>query len=521
MIKFLKSSKLDQYISDSSYSGGSPASFNNLLFCEGISLSLQFRLINPLKYLLLPSVMNNTEQLYCFDTYHNIMNQSLFHLAAKSRASGFVRLFFHLPISLPVLRHLHISNQGLIKQINPKNPIINQQMVKKRVSDLDVLILLKAAFKLNMRNEWYLRKDINGHTAFNLWSGRSPFYLRFVYYHSVISKLFSSHHKHLELEYNSCISMQYVSNFWPIVQWMPIRTTPDNMEVAEVTSQSEFDTLFPIKWSEQQPLIFRNGMTAKWNLSQLSISNLSEILKSETFLTSSIPYEDLYENKFVNEETKAKQMKEKSVTFAEYTEKYFGDDHTANLDSMCNEINKKKKGNASSIPYIFDSGLFWRNSEFAQRFNVSELIPKHIYNLMQSMIDDYDEKYDENEEYVDEDKIAFDLEEIVQSAVMLKQVSIGGKFSGAQPHFHGPVLNALLMGQKEWIIFPPQKSFQTKQTAIEFFCNHHNMKQERREKLTYFTFTQNVGDVVFIPREWTHAVLNTQPSIGVAVEMFI
>merc|ERR1712173_333089 len=171
-------------------------------------------------------------------------------------------------------------------------------------------------------------------------------------------------------------------------------------------------------------------------------------------------------------------------------------------------------------PYIFDSRLYWKNEGFAGRFNVSKLIPNHIYNLMQAMIDDYDGKYDENE-YDDEDKMGFDLEEVVQSAVMLKQVSIGGVFSGAQPHFHGPALNALLMGQKEWILFPPQKAFQTKQTALEFFCYHHNMGEKKRKKLKYYSFRQNVGDVVFVPREWTHAVLNIEPSIGVAVEMFV
>eukprot|EP01084_Bolivina_argentea_P300078 517321_1 len=97
MISYLKKSQLNHFISDEIYS----ASFVNLLFCEGISLSLQFRLIKSLKYLLIPTIMNNTEQYYCFYTYHNIINQSLFHIATKSRASGFVRLFFHLPTSLP------------------------------------------------------------------------------------------------------------------------------------------------------------------------------------------------------------------------------------------------------------------------------------------------------------------------------------------------------------------------------------------------------------------------------------
>lgn len=257
-------------------------------------------------------------------------------------------------------------------------------------------------------------------------------------------------------------------------------------------------------------------MNEKWNLSQLTLSNLSRILESETFITSDIPYQDLYENDYVDEAVRAKEMEQRSITFDEYTEKYFENLQSANLDLMCSKMKKMMKRNVSNA-YIFDSGLFWRNDQFSQRFNISELIPNHIFNLMQSMIDDYDNQYDENQD----DKIEYVLDEIVQSAVMLKQVSIGGVFSGAQPHFHGPAFNALLMGQKEWIIFPPYKSFQTKQSAIEFFCYHHNMKQEKREKLTYYTFTQNVGDVVFIPREWSHAVLNVQPSIGIAVEMFI
>merc|ERR1712154_470841 len=117
-----------------------------------------------------------------------------------------------------------------------------------------------------------------------------------------------------------------------------------------------------------------------------------------------------------------------------------------------------------SFPYIFDSRLFWKNEAFSSRFNLSELIPSHIYDLMQRMIDDYDQKNVNGNGHEND----FNLDELVQSTVLLKQVSIGGIFSGAQPHFHGPVFNALLMGQKEWLIFPPQKSFQTKQSAIEF-----------------------------------------------------
>ena len=115
----------------------------------------------------------------------------------------------------------------------------------------------------------------------------------------------------------------------------------------------------------------------------------------------------------------------------------------------------------------------------------------------------------------------FNLIEVVDSITMLKQLSIGGIFSGAQPHFHGPAFNALIYGSKEWILFPPNKAFQMKQTAIEFFCYHESLSNEKKQNLTYYTFTQNPGDIIFIPHEWSHAVLNKQPSIGVAAELFI
>merc|ERR1712129_172508 len=120
----------------------------------------------------------------------------------------------------------------------------------------------------------------------------------------------------------------------------------------------------------------------------------------------------------------------------------------------------------------------------------------------------------------EEERIEFNVSEVVNNLVLLKQIAIGGTFSGAQPHFHGPALNALLMGQKQWILFPPRKAFQMKQTAIEFFCYHEQLSQERKDSLTYYTFTQNPGDVVFIPQEWSHAVLNMQPSVAIAMELF-
>eukprot|EP01083_Nonionella_stella_P302677 1044642_1 len=570
MVKFLKDSQLNAFIVDNS------SSFVNLLFCEGVSLSLQFRLIHTLKYLLIPSVMNNTEQWYCFDSYRNILNQTYFHLAAKSRTSGFVRLFFNIPASLPVMKYLHINNRGLIKSISRNNPIINQELVKKRVSDIDVLIILKHAFKLNVPNEWYLRKDINRKSAFDLWMNRAPFYLRFVYYHSVISKLFSSHHQHLSVENNTCISMPYVATYWPTIQWFPIPidtpiTINKDRSVLEVKDAAEFDHIFPSKWAEQQPLVYRQGIYEPWNLSEFQWTELNDIFDDDVFITSNIPYEDLYDNEYIDEQTAAKDREKRSITFGDFTNRYFdgfdGSQSANTLDAKCDEVRKmnkkaretKNKKMGMDVPYIFDNSVYLKNTQFAERFNVSKLIPKYIYEEMQTMIDEYEGKLEGDEEFAEE----LELNEVVDSIVLLKQLAIGGVFTGAQPHFHGPVFNALVMGKKEWIIFPPRKAFQMKQlaiggvftgaqphfhgpvfnalvmgkkewiifpprkafqmkqTALQFFCYHENLSKEKKETLMYYTITQNVGDVVFIPSEWAHAVLNVEPSIAVAIELFI
>eukprot|EP01084_Bolivina_argentea_P101384 181778_1 len=251
-------------------------------------------------------------------------------------------------------------------------------------------------------------------------------------------------------------------------------------------------------------------------ISQLKLNELSNIFANDRFKTSNIPYQELYEHddNYLQNMDKDENM----ITFDEFTDIYFTKLQSANLEVMCKELKNKKNKNDIDISYIFDNNIYWKNNEFNTRFNVSDLIPKYIYNLMQSMIDDYNEK---NKHIPQDEKIEFELNEIIDSIIMLKQIAIGGIFTGAQPHFHGPVFNGLIKGQKQWIIFPPNKSFQMKQTAIQFFCYHDGLSKEKKQKLTYYTFTQNVGDVVFIPHEWTHAVLNVQPSIAVAVELFI
>merc|ERR1719468_1268799 len=53
--------------------------------------------------------------------------------------------------------------------------------------------------------------------------------------------------------------------------------------------------------------------------------------------------------------------------------------------------------------------------------------------------------------------------------LLMSQFALGPSLSGAQPHFHGNAVNALVFGIRLWLLFPPACAFFSNQTALEFF----------------------------------------------------
>ena len=104
------------------------------------------------------------------------------------------------------------------------------------------------------------------------------------------------------------------------------------------------------------------------------------------------------------------------------------------------------------------------------------------------------------------------------------QFYLGPAGAGAPVHYHGDAFNVLAHGRKRWWLFPPETTnystvpaSQWVREAVPDLCG----RCERRElELRHcpLTLTQEAGDLLFVPRDWGHAVLNLQPAVGYAVE---
>eukprot|EP00055_Hartaetosiga_balthica_P014625 m.81122 g.81122 ORF g.81122 m.81122 type:complete len:485 (+) comp8642_c1_seq7:95-1549(+) len=85
--------------------------------------------------------------------------------------------------------------------------------------------------------------------------------------------------------------------------------------------------------------------------------------------------------------------------------------------------------------------------------------------------------------------------------------------------------NALIEGQKRWIMTPPNQpppgvhpspdgaAVASPISVLEWFVSYYDALKE--SGIPYIEFTQNEGDVVYVPWGWWHIVLNTKPSIAI------
>ncbi len=78
-------------------------------------------------------------------------------------------------------------------------------------------------------------------------------------------------------------------------------------------------------------------------------------------------------------------------------------------------------------------------------------------------------------------------------------------------HFHVDAWNVLVHGQKRWFILPPMQGVYSSKPILKWL-------DEGYPHVKSLEFVQDAGDVVYIPRYWSHAVLNLQECVGMAVE---
>eukprot|EP00755_Sulcionema_specki_P038852 Sspe_Gene.2813::Locus_937_Transcript_1_1_Confidence_1.000_Length_1816::g.2813::m.2813 len=95
---------------------------------------------------------------------------------------------------------------------------------------------------------------------------------------------------------------------------------------------------------------------------------------------------------------------------------------------------------------------------------------------------------------------------------LLTQFTVAPPLSGASAHFHGYVFNALVHGRKRWVLIPPADAYFTKTHVRKWFDSG------RAPRPGTLHCIQRAGDIMFVPRNWGHAVINVQTSVAIISE---
>jgi hypothetical protein len=101
-------------------------------------------------------------------------------------------------------------------------------------------------------------------------------------------------------------------------------------------------------------------------------------------------------------------------------------------------------------------------------------------------------------------------------AIGLCEFYNGGKHTGSPPHWHVSAINVLVTGEKRWFLAPPRFSFHSRTPAKIWW--HSESKALWQQENRSLECVQKAGDLLFVPRFWAHAVLNTNSVSGFALE---
>jgi hypothetical protein len=109
------------------------------------------------------------------------------------------------------------------------------------------------------------------------------------------------------------------------------------------------------------------------------------------------------------------------------------------------------------------------------------------------------------------------------------QFFAGPKKSGALPHAHGPVLNMMAYGRKKWIFFDNESD--VAKNLVDGYTKNYPVKSQWSDwydseysnligAVPVIECIQEKNDIVFIPKNYVHTILNLQDTMGVVIEIF-
>eukprot|EP01119_Soliformovum_irregulare_P012678 TRINITY_DN3305_c3_g1_i3.p1 TRINITY_DN3305_c3_g1~~TRINITY_DN3305_c3_g1_i3.p1 ORF type:complete len:601 (+),score=183.08 TRINITY_DN3305_c3_g1_i3:16-1818(+) len=156
-----------------------------------------------------------------------------------------------------------------------------------------------------------------------------------------------------------------------------------------------------------------------------------------------------------------------------------------------------------SIPYPSIYGVsskFIKLRDFVENMENSEKFPSYIFEgKIEAKISNLSDHYSIPEIFA-------------KFPVNLVQFMIGPKNSGSPPHFHGDAWNALIFGKKHWFLYPPDRAFFSRKHVMKWYEEDKKKRDDPLECL------QRPGEIVYVPSNWGHAVINMQSSVALAIE---
>ena len=111
----------------------------------------------------------------------------------------------------------------------------------------------------------------------------------------------------------------------------------------------------------------------------------------------------------------------------------------------------------------------------------------------------------------------------------------GNKGRGALPHKHTAALNILATGKKRWFLFDASSSnpmgerlqkyyysaypYKTNTTSSDWLDKEYStsLKNYKDNGGEVYEFIQEAGDVIIIPNEWSHTVINLDDCLGITL----
>lgn len=94
---------------------------------------------------------------------------------------------------------------------------------------------------------------------------------------------------------------------------------------------------------------------------------------------------------------------------------------------------------------------------------------------------------------------------------------LGRPSSGAPFHIHADAVNAVVKGSKRWFIYTPARTLYSRTPIQEWIDKDYQSLAEESKPLECI---QEAGDMVYVPLDWGHAVVNLEENtFGYALEL--